>query len=47
MKKFFQEYDIGLIIAGIFLMINLLTINDYGITWDEPTHFNDGMKQII
>lgn len=46
MKKFFQEYGLGLIIAVFFLVFNLLTIGDYGITWDEPTHFNDGMKII-
>ncbi len=30
------------IIAGLFLLFGLYTIDDFGITWDEPVHFASG-----
>ncbi|MCX6792022.1 MAG: glycosyltransferase family 39 protein, partial [Candidatus Gottesmanbacteria bacterium] len=37
MKKF-----LPLILAGVFFIIGLATINDYGMNWDEPVRFMRG-----
>ena len=29
----------GLILTGIYLLVSLIIIDDFGITWDEPRHF--------
>lgn len=36
-------FYLGLIITGIYLIINLFTVNDYGVTWDYTYHFNAGL----
>jgi len=41
--EFIRDNFAGLFIAVLFLIIHLLTINHYGITWDEPNRFNDGI----
>ncbi len=34
---------LGILITIIFFLINLATINDYGVTWDFTYHFNAGL----
>lgn len=41
MKKFWP-----LLLAGIFLLVGLLTLKDYGINWDEPAHFMRGQAYL-
>lgn len=38
LNKGFLFFAVGL----LFFVFSLLTINDYGISWDEPTHFKRG-----
>lgn len=37
-KKYFLTFFIGL----VFFTFSFLTLRDYGISWDEPTHFKRG-----
>jgi 4-amino-4-deoxy-L-arabinose transferase-like glycosyltransferase len=37
-----MKYWQGIAIALLFLAIGLFTLNDYGVTWDEPWHYNTG-----
>ncbi len=30
------------LIAGIFILFGLVTLDDFGVTWDEPLHFRAG-----
>lgn len=39
-------YFLGLIIATIFFMVSLMTLGDYGISWDEPVHFTRGQAYL-
>lgn len=39
--KFFPYF-----LAGLFLLIVLLTLSDYGINWDEPDHFMRGQTYL-
>lgn len=36
----------GLLLALLFLIINLITNSHYGITWDFPHHFNAGLRHL-
>lgn len=45
MKKFytiFKNYIMGILFAGIFFVIGLITISHYGLNIDEPIHFSRG-----
>lgn len=44
LSQFFRKNKLGLVVAGIFFVIALATINDYGFTWDTPNHFISGKK---
>lgn len=34
--KFTQLFILTLVLLGVFLIVNLYTVSDYGISWDEP-----------
>lgn len=34
------------LLAGIFFLFGLITLNDYGINWDEPDHFMRGQAYL-
>ena len=36
----------GILIAGLFLIINLFTNSHYDYTWDLPHHFNAGLRHL-
>ena len=38
-----KDWIIGALIGLSYLSIGLYTIEDYGVTWDEPYHFNEGI----
>lgn len=46
MKKINFFFVIGISLTLVFFLINLLIINDYGVTWDFTYHFNAGLKQL-
>lgn len=37
------QVAIGILLTLAYLSINLLTLNDYGVTWDYSYHFNAGL----
>ncbi len=37
---------IALLLGLIFFIFGLLTLSDYGISWDEPNHFNRGQAYL-
>jgi hypothetical protein len=37
---------VGFLIALVFLLEGLYTLNDYGMTWDEPMHLDGGLAYL-
>lgn len=37
---------LGFLITGIYLLIHLIIINNYGVTWDFTYHFNAGLQHL-
>lgn len=42
-KKICSPTLIGILITSLYLLVNLLTLNNYGVTWDFTYHFNAGL----
>jgi len=43
---YFRKITIGLIIILSFFLIELFTLSDYGINWDEPAHYMRGQAYL-
>lgn len=41
-----KKYFIGFILALTFFIASLLTLSDYGVSWDEATHFKRGQAYL-
>lgn len=40
--KLSKKVTLAVLVAFIFFFFSFLTLNNYGISWDEPTHFKRG-----
>jgi len=43
MRRINLSILIGILLTALYLTINFITINDYGVTWDFSYHFNAGL----
>lgn len=41
-NRFLNKNKLGLLLGGLFFLVGLATINDYGLTWDTSYHFWSG-----
>lgn len=41
--KINKDISVSLLLTLVYLIINLLTLSDYGVTWDFTYHFNVGL----
>lgn len=47
LKKIVLNYrTIGILIAFFYFILLFFTLNDYGITWDEPRHYDSSEKYL-